>query len=176
MPDRIDEHEVARFLWDVAEIGFAILDKNGIIRKANPHICAMLGYAQNELEGMHFADVTFSDDKEGDAREYAKLMDGRIKHYEMRKRWRTKFGKPVPGHLHVCWWVDGLLVFGQAKEEDPLHILAPSEDRRTSAEMLVAESLRNKWVAISIIAVIAAASKNILDWIAALVPILTGGK
>ena len=47
-----------RKIFDYAPFGSAITDWEGKIVLANRGLCSMMGYSKNELENMHFSDIT----------------------------------------------------------------------------------------------------------------------
>ena len=98
--DFIDE-KIWDVVWNNAIRGYALVNKNGIIRKANNTVCAALGYLPGELDGVHFANITISEDVQPDISDFADLIAGKIDHYERPKQYTHKNGEEVPGYLEV---------------------------------------------------------------------------
>ena len=60
----------------------------------------MLGYAEQELVGKSFLDVTHPDDVNGSAIYVQKLTQGTIEDYRLAKRYLRKDGQVVESILH----------------------------------------------------------------------------
>ncbi|MGA2925241.1 MAG: PAS domain S-box protein, partial [Solirubrobacteraceae bacterium] len=58
------EHRRAQQIFLNAPVGMALVDSAGCWRQVNPALCAMLGYAEDELLGHSFAEVTFDADRD----------------------------------------------------------------------------------------------------------------
>ena len=139
---KIREQDSARFLWEHAREGMAILSRGGIIEDANPALCKMLGYADVQLIGMHFTEVTVTKDVEADSIKFKQLIDGEINEYSMGKTWRAKHGRQMPGELFVTKFVDGVLIYGAVMPVDPV-VRAAMGDK--DAEQMMDQAL-GRWV------------------------------
>jgi diguanylate cyclase (GGDEF)-like protein/PAS domain S-box-containing protein len=80
---------------ELAAIGIAHVDETGRFVYANPQLCEMLGYTEEQLVALtvkqvsHPGDVTATDDLR------AKLRAGAIKSFKLEKRYLRKDGSPV---------------------------------------------------------------------------------
>ena len=108
MHDDLDDHEArheseARFraIFEGAAIGIARVDHQGHPVDSNPALQQMLGYSAEELRRMVFTDFTHPDDADTDMALYQELITGQRDHYAMEKRYYTKDGQLLWGHLTV---------------------------------------------------------------------------
>ena len=130
-----------RGYFESALVGFAItsLDKNWIY--ANDCVCDMLGYSQEELQELTWAELTYPDDLAADVALFEQLLAGKIDHYTMDKRFIRKDGTIVYVFLSVTarYQKDGTIA----------HIVATLQDitKRKQAEETVQKE-RNKLLSI----------------------------
>lgn len=94
-----DAHFCAIFLR--AGIGIATVGADGRLITANPALLRMLGYTQQELVSMTFAEFTHPDDVDRDLQLYQELLDEKRETYQMEKRYQCKDGSIRWGHLTV---------------------------------------------------------------------------
>lgn len=90
-----------RYLFEQASLGIAVEDIKGKVLLANPALCSILGYAPDELCGMHCSEFADREDSADDWALFQKLRDGVIDHYSLEKRYIRKDGRHVWGRLHV---------------------------------------------------------------------------
>lgn len=90
-----------RGVFENAAIGIAILDGDGQLLDVNPALGKMTGHDPEELQGHHFAEVTYPDDLEADRQRYEELMAGKRDRYQMEKRFVRKGGEVFWGRLTV---------------------------------------------------------------------------
>ncbi|MFO7713282.1 sigma-54 interaction domain-containing protein [Desulfosarcina sp.] len=90
-----------RKIFEYAPFGSVMTDGSGKIVLANRALCSMTGYSRNELENMHFSDITHADDIDIDLGLVQKLTRGEIDHYRLEKRFRSKKGTTIWGSLAV---------------------------------------------------------------------------
>jgi PAS domain S-box-containing protein len=88
-------------LFEQASLGIALEDEDGRILFANPALCAMLGYTQQEMSEMHCAQFARPEDAEEDWQLFQKLRGGLIDSYRIEKRYVRPSGEEVWGNLHV---------------------------------------------------------------------------
>jgi diguanylate cyclase (GGDEF)-like protein/PAS domain S-box-containing protein/hemerythrin-like metal-binding protein len=84
-----------------AAIGMAIVAPDGTWLKVNNALCAMMGYAPQQLMGMTFQDITHPDDLGEDLRFVNQLLAGEIDSYQMEKRYLHREGRVIHGLLSV---------------------------------------------------------------------------
>lgn len=80
-------------------VGISVVDLQGRIQKVNQAYCQMLGYSEDELLNLSFADITHPDDIEEDLNLAARLFEGEISTYQLEKRYIHKNGSLVWVHL-----------------------------------------------------------------------------
>jgi len=70
------EQQLSRKYLDVAEVIFIVLDRKQKIILANRHAASVLGYSQDDLNGISFFDVFLSEEDKGNARsDFYKLLN-----------------------------------------------------------------------------------------------------
>jgi len=118
-------------VFDQAGVGMAVCALDGRLERVNRALCELLGYAEAELRGRSYLDVTHPDDLEVDRAETERLVAGAVSHYQVEKRYLRKDGR-------VVW---GLLTVALVRDESgtPLQVIAQvqdvSERRRAEAEL-----------------------------------------
>src|SRR5580692_4281879 len=90
-----------RYLFEQASLGIAVEDLGGKILVANPALCSMLGYRDDELAGMNCSQFANSKDSQDDWALFERLRAGAIDHYSIEKRYVKKDGAPLWGRLNV---------------------------------------------------------------------------
>ncbi len=115
-----EAEERFRTAFENAPIGMAIVGLDGRWQRVNAALCEITGYPPEELTGMTFQDITHPEDLDADLDQARALVAGRIRSYQMEKRYRKASGDVV--------WVmlSGSLVRDEAG--DPLYFIAQVED------------------------------------------------
>ena len=92
-----------RFLkaFDHAPIGMALVSPAGNWLKANPALCDLLGYEEEELLGKTFQDITHPQDLAADLAQVEQMLAGAIRSYRMEKRYLHKSGHLIHALLSV---------------------------------------------------------------------------
>lgn len=126
-----------RKIFENAPFGSAITDGKGKIVLANRALCSMMGYSKEELESMHFSDITHPEDLQTDFEQFAKLTKGEIDHYRLEKRYRSKNGKAIWGSLAVT------LVAGKGSAEKNIIGMVEDISTRKQAEQEIIDSKDN---------------------------------
>src|SRR5262249_50320730 len=85
----------ARFrnLYEHALAGIAVSDWDGWLQQCNPAFCALVGYSENELRGMHFSSLIHADDR--DENSDRGLRTGEVNTVVIENRYLHKSGRPV---------------------------------------------------------------------------------
>lgn len=78
-----------------AAIGMGLIAPDGRWLKVNQAICEIVGYTREELLNMTFQDITHPDDLHTDLDFVNQLRNGKIKAYQMEKRYFHKQGNIV---------------------------------------------------------------------------------
>lgn len=90
-----------RAIFERSGIGIALANLQGKFLECNPASTKILGYTQAELCRMHVADYTYPDDMNTDSEMFAQLVAGKLRNYEVEKRYIHKDGYLVWGRLNV---------------------------------------------------------------------------
>lgn len=118
--------------FEFAPIGMALVRQDGRFLRVNHALCAITGYAAEELLKLDFQAITHPDDLEKDLASFRAMLSGDIRYYEMEKRYIHKAGKII--------WI--LLTVSLARGVDgrPLHFISQIQDitKRKEAEELLA--------------------------------------
>src|SRR5271169_193009 len=99
--------QLFQHLFEQASLGIAIEDIDGKLLLANPALCSMLGYRQNELCGMNCCQFANPEDSQDDWALFQKLRAGVINHYSLEKRYVRKDGTQLWGRLNVSLLKNG---------------------------------------------------------------------
>jgi PAS domain S-box-containing protein len=101
-----------RSQFDRGNFGIALTSPEKGWLRANPYLCAMLGYSESELRGKTWAEMTYPDDLAADTAQFKRLLAGEIDAYELDKRFFCKAGEIVFTHLTVsCYRENGRVKF-----------------------------------------------------------------
>jgi PAS domain S-box-containing protein len=87
----------ARFrnLYEHALAGITLCDWEGRFQHCNPAFCALVGYSENELRGMHFGALIHPDDRNDNVDNVRRLRDGETNSFVMENRYVHKNGRPA---------------------------------------------------------------------------------
>jgi len=109
-----------RKVFEEGPLGMSIIDLDYQFVKANPTLCQMVGYTEQELSALTFRDITHPDHIEADLQHTQKLFARDIPYYKVEKRYIKKDGEII--------WVT--LTASVIRDEDgrPLYGLAMIED------------------------------------------------
>lgn len=120
-----------RDAFQAAAIGMALIGWDGALLEANDAFCAIVGYAQDQLDTLTLRDITHSDDLEPYADCVRQMLDGTISSCQMEKRYVHRDGRAV--------WI--LLTASLVKDAGgtPLYVIAQVQDindRKVAEEVL----------------------------------------
>jgi PAS domain S-box-containing protein len=96
-----ESEERFRTTFETAGIGMAVVDLRGRPIQCNPPLQRMLGYTEDELLSMSFADFTYPEDRAMNVQLYRDLIKGKRDSYQIEKRYIRKDGQIVWGFLTV---------------------------------------------------------------------------
>jgi PAS domain S-box-containing protein len=99
--------QLFQYLFEQASLGIAVEDLEGKVLLANPALCSMLGYGEDELCGMHCSQFASSDDSQDDWALFQQLRAGVIGQYSLEKRYERKDGTQLWGRLNVSLLKNG---------------------------------------------------------------------
>ena len=93
--------EQFRLTFEMAPIGMAISSLNGKFERVNQALCDALGYSQEELLGVSFADISHSEDWDAHRNLEQKLIEGEESNFQIEKRFIAKNRRIVDTLLKV---------------------------------------------------------------------------
>jgi PAS domain S-box-containing protein len=99
--------QLFHYLFEQASLGIAVEDLEGKLLLANPALCSMLGYREDELCGMNCCEFANPEDSEDDWALFQQLRAGVIDQYSLEKRYVRKHGAQFWGRLNVSLWRNG---------------------------------------------------------------------
>ena len=101
-------------------IGMAIVGLDGSWVRVNASLCSIVGYSKEELLKRRFQDITHPEDLDTDMAFVNSLLEGKMDHYEMEKRYLHKQG-------HIVWiQLNGSIV--RDADGKPLYFIAQVQD------------------------------------------------
>lgn len=106
--------------FEFAAIGMALLGPDSRVLAANPALCEMLGYTQEELRGLPPEALSHADDWPGEAELRASLLAGEAAHYRGERRLLHRNGRVVWSHVTCALERDG--------EGRALHFIFQAQD------------------------------------------------
>lgn len=101
-------HSEQRFrsVFQHAATGIAVTLLDGTFIQCNPAYEGILGYSEEELRAVNFADLVHADDRAANMRDVARLLAGEITHIEIENRYLRKDGAVVWVHKFVALLYD----------------------------------------------------------------------
>ncbi len=114
--------------FEQANVGIAHVGLDGSWHEVNESLCEMLGYSKEELLELTFQDITHPDDLQKDLEYVQALLEGKIPHYQMEKRYVKKDGTLVWANLSVA------LVWNEKGE--PLYFISVIHDLTRQYELM----------------------------------------
>jgi PAS domain S-box-containing protein len=100
LEEKLGEREAFfRAQFELGNIGIGIVSVEKIWLRVNQRLCNMLGYTEEELCGMSWADMTYPDDVTGSMEQFNRMLAGEIDTYELDKRYVCKNGDILWTHL-----------------------------------------------------------------------------
>jgi PAS domain S-box-containing protein len=128
-----------RKVFEEGPLGLAIVGRDFRFIKINSAFCQMVGYAETELVGKTFADITHQDDVRTDVELGERLFRSEIPCYRMQKRYLKKNGEII--------WTNLTASAIRGNDDKPLYRLAMIEDitevKRTQEEALARQKLES---------------------------------
>jgi PAS domain S-box-containing protein len=93
--------QLFHYLFEQASLGIAVENLEGQLLLANPALCSMLGYTEQELCSMSCSQFASPEDSEDDWAHFEQLRAGIIDRYSLEKRYIRKDGTRLWGQLNV---------------------------------------------------------------------------
>src|SRR3989475_7474130 len=133
-----------RSVFENSAIGVALTDLNGRFLSTNHVFQAMVGYTEEELRAVSFADLTHEDYRQANWALVTELVEGKRRQFQIEKKYRRKDGSSI--------WVSNNVSLVPGTERVPRFIMALSEDitqrkraeeklRRSEADLLDAQRM-----------------------------------
>jgi PAS domain S-box-containing protein len=118
-------------------IGIAIENLEGQPLFANPALCSMLGFSEEEMRGKHWVEFSPPEDAEKDWALFTKLKGGSIDHYQMDKRFFRRDGSLIWGRLSISLLKNGGTPLAVAAVEDITERKLAQEALSTLSQRLI---------------------------------------
>ncbi len=101
--------EKSRAMFEQTVVGVALCDSySGGFIQANQRYCDIFGYTFEELRRFSFQMITHPDDPQDDLEQLALLLEGKIRHFKLEKRYLHKDGSTIWGRVTVApMWETG---------------------------------------------------------------------
>jgi diguanylate cyclase (GGDEF)-like protein/PAS domain S-box-containing protein len=115
-----EAEERFRRSFDDAAIGMALVATDGRFLRTNRSLCELLGYPEEELLEKTFQDITYPDDLDADLDQVRRMLAGKIRTYQMEKRYFHKDGQVV--------WVLLSASLVHDEEGEPLYLVSQIQD------------------------------------------------
>jgi formate hydrogenlyase transcriptional activator len=109
-----------RAVFENSAIGVALTDHQGHFLATNPVYQKLLGYSEEELQGLSFLDITHEDYRESNWALIAELLEGKRRQFQIEKQYRRKDGGLI--------WVSNNVSIVPGTDRIPQFIMALSED------------------------------------------------
>ena len=120
-----------RSQFDLGNIGIAITHPEKNWLRVNPRLCKMLGYTEEELLHLTWADLSYPEDLQLDLIQFDQMVAGKIDGYSLDKRFIRKDGGIVYVHMTIaCYRVEGKVQFAIAG------MLDTSENKHAEAKLV----------------------------------------
>ncbi|MGC8603075.1 MAG: PAS domain S-box protein [Desulfomonilaceae bacterium] len=101
-----DKEEHYKGVFDNAGVGILALDRNGNVLQANQALLSMLGYNEEDLCGLSFADITHPDDREISRSNLESHIAGKKASNRFEKRYLKKDGGSIWGDVSTSSVLD----------------------------------------------------------------------
>lgn len=93
-------------LFNNAAVGITLVDTNGKPVYSNKRLSSILGYSEEELSHLSFAEFTHPEDVDANLMQFKKLLRREINSYNMQKRYVRKDGTTIWADLNVSLLLD----------------------------------------------------------------------
>lgn len=91
-----EDNECLNAIFEKCPQPMCFVSGDGYFIKPNEALCALVEYSYTELTQKRFIDITHPEDISYDLKELERLLDDKISHYVIFKRYITKSGRVVP--------------------------------------------------------------------------------
>jgi PAS domain S-box-containing protein len=125
-------------VFNASRIGIALEDLEGRPLFANPALCSMLGFSEEEMRSKHCVEFSPPEDARKDWALFEQLLAGSIDHYQLEKRFFRRDGSIIRGRLSISLLESGTSRLVVATVEDL------SEKKTAQDEILQSEAKDEK--------------------------------
>jgi PAS domain S-box-containing protein len=109
-----------RLSFDRSPLGIAMISPDFRFLRANDALCRLLGYSEEELVSLTFADLTHPEERQRDLGQVRGMLAGEIDNYDVEKRYLHRNGEIIWAKVNVTLLRDG--------ERQPLFFLPIIQD------------------------------------------------
>jgi len=115
-----ESEERFRATFDQAAVGIGHVGPDGRMLRINRKYCDIVGYSEEELKAMTIQEITHPHDREASMDHFRRVLEGKLDHYTLEKRYLRKDGSIIWVNLTVSTVVDadGKLRFAVGVAED----------------------------------------------------------
>ncbi len=117
---RQESEERFRSAFDHAAVGMALVSLSGQWLKVNRSVCEITGYSESELTSLTVEEITHPEDFKIDLNYAQQLVAGKIRTYQMEKRYLMKNGEII--------WVLLSVSLIRDQQKTPLYFIAQIQD------------------------------------------------
>ena len=96
-----NNEEILKALFDNSQIGIALYGLDYKLKMGNPFFCETLGYSEDELKKMTFAEITSPEDLKDSLANVKKLQEGKVGSFSMEKRYVRKDKGIIDALVHL---------------------------------------------------------------------------
>jgi PAS domain S-box-containing protein len=96
-----ESEERFRGIYQHAGTGISITDLEGRFQSCNPAYSAMLGYSEEDLRALNFAELVHPEDRDANLAQIRRLLAGETASFEIVNRYTGKGGKIIWVHKHI---------------------------------------------------------------------------
>ncbi|MDK2831622.1 MAG: hypothetical protein PWQ51_1786 [Methanolobus sp.] len=115
-----ESEERFRATFEQAAVGVCLANMDGFLLQMNQRFCDIIGYDNEELIRMNFADITYHEDLGDELSMVEELVLGKRKDYSIEKRYVRKDGNLI--------WVNVTVAIVNSSAGEPLYFIAMIED------------------------------------------------
>jgi PAS domain S-box-containing protein len=90
-----------RAAFEQSPVGLCRINPKGMLLEANARFADTLGYAANEMRGMHLGAVSLPEDREASETRFRHLVEGHVPGYALERKFVRKDGTVVLGRITV---------------------------------------------------------------------------
>ena len=139
-----ESEERFRSAFDYAAIGMALVSADGRWLQVNRSLCQILGYAEGELLGMTFQEITHPDELAAVRSHVRQMLEGRLPTCQTEKRYIHKDG-------HVVWIYLSISRVGGSRADDSRLIFQIQDitDRKLAERQLLHDAFHDALTGLS---------------------------